>query len=459
LSGSDAHGVDEGYKAKGPDGRPVDRYLVMFQHGEHEKPAGTFEELDLALAEKARAERAKRDGRLDEYAAGLLDAPDTDLTLWDFMRLWFTEDAAPHLAEATLTNYLQVANKWIRPIAGTWPLRVFEKPRAVNELLSKARREGVARLDAGGRPTGEIDTARAPTLDRIRKILSSALTWGVEYRGDLITANGCKQVTTRRRRRSGRQRTSSPSSLPERALTADAAERIARALASRTKQRTWEPEREAILLRCQFALGMRPEEIAAARWAALVRPTVEGDWMLTIDHALSHGRIAGVKTTERSKRVPAIVQQWLAGWREVAAVHGLPVGERDFIVPGASRDGHFTLNQHKKWGVKYFRPAAAAVARVHPEFAYLEGATPYSARRGHITCRILAGEPVEVIARSCGTSPATIHRHYFVVIDAAESGHRLPPFEQQLMDAAEHTSTRVNRPAGGPADESGMDPE
>jgi hypothetical protein len=159
-----------------PDGGRGDRYRVLFRHRGQEKLAGTFDELDLALAEKARVERAKRDGHLDEYAAGLLEVPDADLTLWEFMRVWFTEDAAPHLAEATLTNYLQVANKWIRPIAGTWPLRAFEKPRAVNELLRHAQQQGVARLDAAGRPTGEIDAAGPPTADRIRKILSSALT-------------------------------------------------------------------------------------------------------------------------------------------------------------------------------------------------------------------------------------------------------------------------------------------
>jgi hypothetical protein len=47
----------------------------------------------------------------------------------------------------------------------------------------------------------------------------------------------------------------------------------------------------------------------------------------------------------------------------------------------------------------------------------------------------LAGERVEVVARSCGTSPAMIYRHHFVAIDAAESGHRLPPSEEQLADA------------------------
>jgi integrase len=219
--------------------------------------AGDANVKNARVAEKHRAERAKREGQLDDYAAGLLEDPASDMTLWDFMRLWFREDAAPHLAESTLANYLQVANKWIRPIAGTWPLRAFEKPGSVNQLLV----------------TGTVDRAGPPTLDRIRKILSSALTWGVEHRGDLIGANGCKQVTTRRHRRSGRARVSSPASRPERALSAEAAERVARAMLDRSQGRTWEPHRDAILLRCEFGLGLRPEEIAAARWSSLARPT------------------------------------------------------------------------------------------------------------------------------------------------------------------------------------------
>jgi integrase len=424
------------YWVKTADGKRVRRYLVLFRHAGTEKSAGTFDELDDAVAEKLRAERAKREGRLGEYAAGLFENPDDAITLWEFMRLWFREDAAPNLAEATLTNYLQVANKWIRPIAGSWPLRAFERPRTVNELLTRAQRDGVERLGPHGEPSGIIDRARAPTLDRLRKILSSALTWGVEQRGDLVSANGCKQVTTRRRRRSQRQRVSSPATRPERALTAEAAERIALEMLRRQNQRTWEPHRDAILLRCQFGLGMRPEEVAATRWSALTRPTADGDWMLLIEAALSHGRISDVKTTDRSKRVPRIVHEWLAAWRALAAAHDLAVDDDDFIIPGAADAGHFTLNQHKKWGGRYFRPAATAVASAHPHLAHLAKATPYAARRGHITCRILAGEPIQAIARSCGTSPATIHRHYFVAIDGAEAGNRLPPFERQLEEAA-----------------------
>jgi hypothetical protein len=128
------------YLVKGADGDPVERYLVLFRHVGREKPGGTFDDFEAALAEKQRAERAKREGRLDDYAAGLLVEPESSMTLWDFMRLWFREDAAPHLAESTLANYLQIANKWIRPIAGTWPLRAFEKPGPVNQLLSHAER-------------------------------------------------------------------------------------------------------------------------------------------------------------------------------------------------------------------------------------------------------------------------------------------------------------------------------
>jgi hypothetical protein len=110
--------------------------------------------------------------------------------------------------------------------------------------------------------------------------------------------------------------------------------------------------------------------------------------------------------------------QWLVDRRQTAAAHVLPVAEDDFIVPGMAADGHFSLNEHKKWGSRYFRPAAEAVAREHLHLAHLARATPYSARRGHITCRILARELVEEIARSCGISPTTIHRHYYVASDA-----------------------------------------
>lgn len=75
-------------------------------------------------------------------------------------------------------------------MVGARRLRVFAKPRAVNELLDQAERNGVQRLDAAGRSMGQIDNAQVSTADTIDKIVSSALTWGVERRGYPISANG-----------------------------------------------------------------------------------------------------------------------------------------------------------------------------------------------------------------------------------------------------------------------------
>ena len=344
---------------------------------------------------------------------------------------------SPHLAEATLTNYLQVANKWIRPIAGTWPLRAFEKRGPVNQLLSQAQREGVrgSRATEPCRKTrlrGRADRRPDPQDPVLRTDMGRRAPRRPRQRQRLQTGHDpapppIQACSCHVRRESPRARADRGGRGAHRA-----------ALLARSRGRTWEPHRDAILLRCEFGLGLRPEEMAAARWRSLARPTHRGDWILVIDTALSHGHVSGVKTTERSKRVPPIVYGWLTDWREVALAHGLagrPPRTSSCLAP--PRGGHFTLNQHKKWGGRYFRPAAEVVAREHPHLSYLAGATPYAARRGHITCRVLAGEPVQVIARSCGTSPATIHRHYFVAIDAAEAGHRLPTFEQQLADAVE----------------------
>jgi hypothetical protein len=69
------------YLVNGAEGDRVERYLVLFRHVGREKPAGTFDEFEAALAEKQRADRAKREGKLDDYAAGLLTEPDNRMTL------------------------------------------------------------------------------------------------------------------------------------------------------------------------------------------------------------------------------------------------------------------------------------------------------------------------------------------------------------------------------------------
>jgi hypothetical protein len=56
---------------------------------------------------------------------------------------WFRLDAGPELATATVTSYLHVHNKHIRPFAGHRPLAQFELPAPVTELLGHMAGAGV----------------------------------------------------------------------------------------------------------------------------------------------------------------------------------------------------------------------------------------------------------------------------------------------------------------------------
>jgi hypothetical protein len=95
---------------------------------------------------------------------------------------------------------------------------------------------------------------------------------------------------------------------------------------------------------------------------------------------------------------------------------GLPAGDDDFIIPGAARDGHYTLEQQHNF-IRDIKACGRTAAGRRPSMACLTKATPYSLRRGHISLRVLAGEDVKRIADDCGTSTAMIHRHYLHELD------------------------------------------
>ena len=106
----------------------------------------------------------------------------------------------------------------------------------------------------------------------------------------------------------------------------------------------------------------------------------------------------------------------LRDWRAVLAEVGLPVGDDDFIIPGAAPDAHYTLEQQHNF-IRDIKACARVAAARNTELAYLTKATPYSLRRGHISLRVLAGEDIKRIADDCGTSTAMIHRHYLHELD------------------------------------------
>jgi hypothetical protein len=223
------------------------------EHGV-DRTRGGFLRRGHASAWARELELARSEGRLREFLdvdAGL--AGERVETLHDFMVDWFRLDAGPELATSTAINYLHVYNKHVRPLAGHRPLEQFELPGPVTELLGQMAAAGVGQ----------------PTRDNARKVLSSALGWGVEM--GRLRANGARSIR-RNRRRSRRLSGSEASPVghhegAERrkawAISPEAFAALHRgALDRRTPGRpVWMPARDAIAVSMLYGLGLRPQEL------------------------------------------------------------------------------------------------------------------------------------------------------------------------------------------------------
>jgi len=191
--------------------------------------------------------------------------------------------------------------------------------------------------------------------------------------------------------------------------------------------------RDATIMSLQFGLALRPQEIYALRWSALV-----GDRARPGD-VLESNKISAKAKTEaascRSARVPQTLRQDLDEWRTLLVSHGFPVRNVDFVVPGnlagighgvlEAETGaqHFSSNQAKKWGPRYLTTAITSGAHKDPRFVALSAATPYSLRRGGISARLRC-EDAQSVASQCGTSLEMLSQHYSYEID--EFAHTRP---------------------------------
>jgi integrase len=387
-----------------------------------------------------RLEHARSESRLKQFLdedAGL--PPEQVETLHDFMIDWFRLDAAPELATATATTYLHVYNKHLRPLAGHRPLEDFELPGPVTNVLGQMAAAGVGQA----------------TRDNARKVLSSAFGWGVEM--GRLRANGARSV--RRNRRRSRRLTAAearPAGHQEAAarrkawaLAPEAFAALHRAaLDRRTPGRpTWMPARDAIAMSMLYGLGLRPQELFGAtfrqaspsrfRVAQVLTKATDGP-----DSTKPVGRIIPAAKTADGVRTMAM-REWLYAdlllWRDLLGAVGLPVDDDDFIVPGAARDGHYTLEQQHNF-IRDMKACGRVAASGDPSMAFLVRATPYSLRRGHISLRVLAGEDIRRIADDCGTSTAMIHRHYLYELDMR---HEKP--EGFIFDGAVEAARRALR--------------
>jgi integrase len=363
------------------------------EHGV-DRTRGGFLRRGHASAWARELELARSEGRLREFLdadAGL--AGERVETLHDFMVDWFRLDAGPELATSTAINYLHVYNKHVRPFAGHRPLEQFELPGPVTELLGQMAAAGVGQ----------------PTRDNARKVLSSALGWGVEM--GRLRANGARSIRRNRRRS---RRLSGTEASPvghhegaERrkawAISPEAFAALHRgALDRRTPGRpVWMPARDAIAVSMLYGLGLRPQELFGATFRQVSRERFRVAQVLTkamgsAGSAKPVGRIiAAAKTAEgvRTMSMRAWLHEELGDWRSRLAAEGFPAGDDDLIIPGAATDGHFTLEQQHNF-IRDIKACGRVAAARDPDLSFLQKVTPYSLRRGHISLRVLAREDI-----------------------------------------------------------------
>lgn len=376
-------------------------------------------------------------------------------TLAEFMVEWFRRDIVGVAAQKTQELYLATYNNHIRALPvdarapdgevfGERPLSEFAKPYIHVEFRESLR--------LTGRPKATQDVAK--------KVLSSALSWGVQTRTyeQWLPTNGSRQVITRRRRgdlsEQAEQHERDLKQPRSRVFNAFDYELVRAALLARTGQRTWQPHRDAAMLDLQFGAGERPEEARGHRWGDVLWPGEQAEGTLRVRRVVVSGRLIPATKTKHSIRdapLPAPIAERLREWREIAAAAGLPTGANDFIIPGEAPyiskrqpGGHFTESQERRWGDKFLRGACRAVAAAHAERGYLVEATQYAGRRGYISSRLAAGDSVPAVADDCGTSRKTITGHYHEDL-GDEFPRPYPPFAEQLVQARD----RFAPPAAG----------
>jgi hypothetical protein len=320
-----------------------------------------------------------------------------------------------------------------------------------------------------------------PTRDQAWSVLSAALSWAASsYLVPEIQTNGCGLANEPRVNRRRSMRAGGTGYAPARrrrglgvaswALSSQAVEAIrAQMLLQVNARREILAHRDAMVVSLQYGLGARNQEVWGLRWASLVG---EFAWVMEV---LSSGQLTEWGKTEHSTQrrtaLPGILREDLAEWRAALRGAGHPARELDFIIPGdlsgpghgalESRTGasHFSENQARSWGARFFTPAVEKVAQ-RPEFFPILGATPYSLRRGGISLRLRAEDP-QTVASECGTSLKMLSDHYaFAIEDLRRHGPRPADVEwraarsaqanrrsreQALLAAAEHGGMQRRR--------------
>jgi hypothetical protein len=365
-------------------------------------------------------------------------------TLAEVVQLWFALNADPKnqsgLAPATFDSYQHIAYRYIlgrerhTPKGAVLPAHSF----AVELAKTPVTAFNEPAVPRAWRESMEQAHVPAPTRTRAWLVLSSALTWSASSpRVSEVQTNGCLLAsehvgsTRRSARRGGTGQAASPTSRRPSsgshanwALSPMAVELIRQRLLARVIDRN--PVlalRDATIVSVQYGLACRDQEVYGLRWGDVTEQYVE------LSEVLSWGTLDDMKTRNSARRTyfPSLLWEDLETWRATLRAYGFRTRREDFVFSGnlgGKRWGvtepnganHFSGNQARKFGPKFFTPAVKEVAKYEDGYADVLGATPYSLRRGGISLRLRA-EPALDVAKSAGTSLQMLDRYYGFALD------------------------------------------
>ena len=362
-------------------------------------------------------------------------------TIGEVVQLYFAfnaPDTADGLATSTFRTYSWSANRHLLGHEGASRGRRMPPAKYAVRLAS----EPAERFNHAAAPRALRDAMRRERVGQSARahawrVLSAVLSWAAQ--SELvpeIQTNGCllanekvgnrrKSVRGQQGRRSARRRGEEIRSwaLAPMAVELIRSDMLARAIGARRPLIAY---RDATLVSIQFGLGLRNQEVYGMRWSALDRERAHIVEVLSWNQLDEWGKTE--HATGRAPKVPALLREDLAWWRERLRERGYPTRGADFIIPGdLAGDGfgirdpqtgacHMTGNQAKKWGPRCLAPAVNSVADNHDGYASLRGATPYALRRGGISMR-LRSEDAQSVAEQCGTSLEMLSQHYSYEID------------------------------------------
>ena len=426
-------------------------------------------------AASARGKESLRRFLLDLDAKEARAAGEEGPTIGEVTQQWFALHADPALegglAPSTFNSYRVVAYRHILGREGRTPKGEVVAPAtyAVELANTPAAAANAPATPRAWREAMRMAQVSGATRDRAWKVLSSVLSWAADSAlVPEVQTNGCllasERVGSKRRsvRRGGTGIAASTSSRRTRrsraqwALSPMAVELIRSRLLQRVSERNpLLALRDATIVSLQYGLACRDQEVWGLRWRDVFEEYAD------IHEALSWGAIDDGKTygSERRTYYPPLLWEDLQTWRAALRANGISERGVDFVFPGdlggpnwgvreVGTDAcHFSANQARKWGPRYFTAAVKEVAEHEEDYADILGATPYGLRRGGISLR-LRSEDAQVVALECGTSLAMVDRHYgFAIDDLRRQGPRPAEIEWREARAAALARDRARQSA------------